>query len=294
MDDYAARLSNTLIGNDLKEAVLEITQSPHRFLFLQDTLVAFTGAGLQPKAEHTVIPLNQPVFISKGTVVECKQPIPGFRLYMAVAGGFEADEFLQSSSTDLLVKAGGFQGRPLKKNDELKTKTVSTSLQKKLMTVLKAGAVVTLHAAIPDYSVSTIRIIKGPEWNYMNDASKSILAGTTFSISPQSSRMGYRLQKEALTTSQACEIISSPVTQGTMQLTPSGELIILMADAQTVGGYPRVAQVCDADLSLLAQKKPGDQIHFQLIDLQQAEELYLKQVEQLTNIKQTLEQLYAG
>lgn len=294
MDAYAAQLANTLIGNNPDEAVLEITQSPHRFRFLQDAVVAFTGAGLQPQTEHTILPLNQPVFISKGMVIECKQPIPGFRLYMAVTGGFESDEFLHSSATDLLVKAGGYQGRPLKKNDELKTRTSLSPLQKKLTTVLKAGATVELNTAIPDYSTSTIRIIKGTEWHYMNDSSKSILSGGTFSISPQSSRMGYRLKKEALTTEQACEIISSPVTQGTMQLTPSGELIILMADAQTVGGYPRVAQVCAVDLSLLAQKKPGDQIHFQLIDLQEAEELYLKQAEQLLYIKQTLEHMYAG
>lgn len=294
MDVYAAQLANTLIGNDPKEAVLEITQSPHRFRFLQDAVIVFTGSGLQPQTEHTIIQLNQPVFISKGSMIECKQPIHGFRLYMAVAGGFEADEFLDSSATDLLVKAGGYQGRPLQKSDELKLRINLSPLQKTLMTVLKAGAVVSLNITAPGYATSNIRIIKGAEWNYMDDASKAILSGGTFSISPQSSRMGYRLKKEAFKTEQACEIISSPVTQGTMQLTPSGELIILMADAQTVGGYPRVAQVCAADRSMLSQKKPDDQIHFQLIDLQLAEELYLKQAAQLSNIKQTLEQLYAG
>jgi KipI family sensor histidine kinase inhibitor len=294
MDVYAAQVANSLIGNNSDEAVLEITQSPHRFRFLQDAVVAFTGAGLQPQTEHTIIPLNQPVFISKGSVIECKQPIPGFRLYMAVAGGFEANEFLHSYSTDLLVKAGGYQGRCLQKMDELKTRIALTPLQKKLMTVLKEGAVVSLNFVLPDYSTSTIRILKGAEWNYMNVASQATLSQATFTISPQSSRMGYRLKKEALATSQPCEIISSPATQGTMQLTPSGELIILMADAQTVGGYPRVAQVCAADCSILAQKKTGDQIHFQMIDLRQAEELYLKQAEQLSNIKQTLEQMYAG
>jgi antagonist of KipI len=91
MDNYAAQLANTFIGNDPGEAVLEITQSPHRFYFLQDAVIAFTGAGLQPQAEHTFIQLNQPVFISKGSMIECKQSIPGFRLYMAVAGGFQAD-----------------------------------------------------------------------------------------------------------------------------------------------------------------------------------------------------------
>lgn len=288
MDVYAARLANTLIGNDEGEALLEITQSPHRFHFLQDAVVAFTGAGLQPQSENSIIQRNQPVFISKGSVIECKQPIAGFRLYMAVTGGFEADKFLDSFSTDLLVKAGGHQGRTLMKHDELGTRRPISPLQKRLATVLKAGAIVEINTMLPDYSATMIRILKGVEWDYLQDASKINFTQESFTISPQSSRMGFRLKGEGLSTTQACEIISSPVTQGTIQLTASGELIVLMADAQTVGGYPRIANVCAVDLPILAQKKPGDQIHFQLISLQEAEELYLKQLEEVNRVKEIM------
>lgn len=294
MDTHAAQLANALLGNKLNDLVLEITQSPHRFHFLQDAVVAFTGAGLQPQNGNNSIPLAQPVFVSKDTVIDCKHPVPGFRLYMAVAGGFAADVFLQSSSTDLLAKAGGCEGRPLQKHDVLKTRTTLTTLQKKMRAVLKAGAALELNSQLTDYTVQQVRLLQSIEWNELDDASKAAVEKSSFSINVQSSRMGYRLHGASLSTVKQIELISSPVTQGTIQLTPSGELIILMADAQTAGGYPRIAQVCAVDLPLLAQKKPGDHIRFQFIDLQQAEELYLKQAEQLLNIKQTLEQLYAG
>jgi antagonist of KipI len=291
MDLFAAKYANILVGNDESETILEMTQSPHRFHFLQDIVVAFTGGGLQPQLKNKNIELYHPVFIAADSVVEIKQQLPGYRLYMAVSGGYKSDLFLNSHSTDLLVKAGGHYGRMLKKDDLLQIKTLLTSLQKNLLVVLKSGVNVELKYQIPSTNENIIRVMQGVEWNYMNEVSQNKFLSATFHVSQQSNRMGYRLKGELLTTKQSCEIISSAVTQGTIQLTPYGEMIILMADAQTVGGYPRIAQVIQADLSLLAQKKSGDEIRFQLISLQVAEELYLKEVEQLNSIKQTLEKL---
>jgi len=294
MDQHSAALANILIGNHETEAVLEITQSPHRFRFLKDTVVAFTGGGLQPQLHDKPIHLYQPVFITANAVVELKQQLPGFRLYMAVAGGYKSDSFLNSHSTYLLVKAGGHHGRPIKKEDLLLIRNPLNELQKNLFSVLQSGATMKLNYPIPSFATNIIRVIKGIEWNAMDDSSQTAFSASTFSVSPQSNRMGYRLTGTALKTEQPCDIISSAVTQGTVQLTPSGEMIILMADGQTVGGYPRIAQVCAVDLPVLAQKKPADEIHFQLISLEQAEELYLNAAKQLNNIKQTIQQLYAG
>lgn len=289
MDIRSAYSANLLVGNDETEAVLEITQAPHRFHFLQDAVAAFTGGGLQPQLHNKMIQLNQPVFMAADSVVECKQQLPGYRLYMAVAGGYKSDMFLNSHSTDLLVKAGGHHGRTLKKDDLLQLKTPLTSLQKNLLAVLKSGAHVELNYPLPAFKTNSIRVMYGAEWNYLNETSQGKFTSVLYKVSQQSSRMGYRLKGTALETTLPCEIISSAVTQGTVQLTASGEMIVLMADAQTVGGYPRIAQVCAADLPVLAQKKPGDEIQFQMIGLREAEELYLKEVEQLNSIKQTLE-----
>lgn len=284
MDMYAAQLANTLLDNDPTAAVLEITQSPHRFRFLQDALIAFTGGGLQPQLQQTSLPLFQPLFIPAGAIVECKQPLPGFRLYMAVAGGFEAEHFLGSSCTDLLMKAGGHEGRPLRKDDVLPQRKELSGLQKRLLTVLKAGASIEINHDHPTNYGSTIRVVQGIEWNYLDETSTQLFTQSTFTVAAQSSRMGYRLKETVLKTNRSCEIVSSAVTQGTIQLTPSGEMIVLMADAQTVGGYPRITQVCAADLSLLAQKKPGDTIQFQIVSLQEAEELYMQQANELSRI----------
>ncbi len=289
MDMNAAKLANTLIGNETTEAVLEITQSPHRFHFIKDTLVSFTGGGLQPQLLETILPINQPLFIPAGTTVECKQQLPGFNLYMAVAGGFTADIFLNSYSTDLLVKAGGVQGRPLKKDDVLSQHNELSVLQQRLAKILKEGASVEVNHEIAVATDNSIRVLQGVEWNYLDETSAQLFTQTSFTIGPQSNRMGYRLKETILKTNQNCEIISSPVTQGSIQLTPSGEMIILMADAQTVGGYPRIAQVCSVDLSLLAQKKPGDKIQFQIVSLQEAEKLYIKAVEDLKRMKEVLQ-----
>lgn len=291
MDNDAAQLANVLVGNDADETVLELTQSPHRFLFTADAVVAFTGGGLQPETEQQLLPLLQPVFIAAGTVINCKQPLPGFRLYMAVAGGFAADEFLQSSSTDLLAKAGGFTGRPLKKTDILTQKNKHSKLQQQLLQVLKAGAAIELFQSSESMMDTAIRILKGAEWNDLTNESATNFTQQVFTVTQQSNRMGYRLKTETLQTNQSCDIVSSPVTQGTVQLTSSGEMIILMADAQTVGGYPRIAQVCAADLSLLAQKKPGDTIQFQIVSLQEAEELYMKRADDLKRIQEALTSL---
>lgn len=291
MDSYSAQLVNVLIGNDADETVLELTQSPHRFLFTADTVIAFAGGGLQPEKEQQLLPLHKPLFIAAGTVVHCRQQLPGFRLYMAVAGGFAADEFLQSSSTDLLITAGGFDGRPLKKADILAQKNKHNKLQQQLLQVLKAGATIELFQSNESMMGTTIRVLKGAEWNYLTDTSAINFTQQAFTVTQQSNRMGYRLKTETLQTNQSCDIISSPVTQGTVQLTSSGEMIILMADAQTVGGYPRIAQVCAADLSLLAQKKPGDAIQFQIVSLQEAEALYMKRAEELKRVQDALASL---
>ncbi len=291
MDLRSAFYANCLLGNDEHETVLEITQSPHRFHFLQDTVVVFTGGGLQPQLKDQTIPLCQPVFIPADAIIEFKQQIPGFRLYMAVACGFKADEFLHSHSTNLLVKAGGHHGRALKKEDLLQIKTPLTAVQKSLFAVLKSGAKIELTIQPPAFTTNTIRAIQGAEWNYLNDQSKETIASAKFQVSPQSNRMGYRLKGTALETVQSCEIISSAVTQGTVQLTSSGEMIVLMADAQTVGGYPRIAHVCNVDLPVLAQKKPGDEIQFQFISLQEAEELYLKDIRTRIEVKELVNRI---
>jgi antagonist of KipI len=288
MDVFAMKLSNILIGNDSNAPVMEITQSPHQFQFSYDTLIAFAGGGLQPANEGKELQLFQPLFIQKGTIIELKKQIPGFRLYMAVAGGFESNIFLNSYSTDLLINAGGYNGSILKKGDILQLKDVPNLFQKSLLTILKKKVEFHFKSLTNYFQTKTVRVTKGPEWKYINT---NYLNQNAYIITPQSNRMGYRLKGPELSTNQSFDIISSPVTMGTVQATSSSEWIILMADAQTVGGYPRVLQVIEADLPILAQKKPGDTIQFELVSLQEAEDAYFQQINSLQSVLDAIQKL---
>ncbi len=288
MDTYSMHLANLLVGNNLSAPVLELTQSPHRFKFLKDTLVAFAGGGLQPQIKGIELSPLQTHFIKAETVLELKQQIPGFRLYMAVAGGFAANAFLNSYSTDILVQAGGFEGRALRKDDTLSFQKNLTEFQNSLYNVLQNGADIKFNFDETYVEKKSIRAIKGVEWDYLTEETKEKIGNTSFSISSKSSRMGYRLTGAAITANRPCDIISSPVTQGTVQLTSSGELIVLMADAQTVGGYPRVLQVIAADLPILAQKKPGELIQLEMVSLHEAEAALLQQQISISNYQRMI------
>jgi antagonist of KipI len=143
------------------------------------------------------------------------------------------------------------------------------------------------HADVSSFykNDAIIRITKGHEYDQLSECSGTIIGGNTFSISTQSDRMGYRMNGSPLKLNTPIEMISSAVTRGTIQLLPNGQLIILMADHQTTGGYPRLAHVISADLPSLAQAQPNSSIRFQLVSLEEAESLFLQQHHNLQQVK---------
>ena len=132
---------------------------------------------------------------------------------------------------------------------------------------------------------NTIRCIKSIEWNLMDEISKQNFINYDFIISNQSDRMGYRLNSKPLLLQQSTALISSAVDAGTIQLLPDGNCIVLMADHQTTGGYPRIASVIKADLPKLAQIKPGQSFNFTIVSLQEAENALLMMLQTLQEIK---------
>lgn len=199
-------------------------------------------------------------------------------MYLAVMGGFDLNPWLNSCSTHLKVKAGGYDGRALQKNDRI-------HLKEKLPSALKLEAAVTVlpwqATAVP---VKTgIHFIPGAEYDLLDEASQSILGDTKFILRNNSDRMGFRLQGTPLRLTQPVEMVSTGVTRGTIQLLPDGQLIILMADHQTTGGYPRIGHITSADFSSLAQKEPGQTIELIPADIQQA---YTDLQQQQMNLRQ--------
>jgi len=270
MDKKAVRLINILLGNDENEAVLEIHFPAPKILFEKNALIALGGANFNARIDNRKIENWRPVFIEKGQTIKFSQKVSGNRLYLSVRRGFKIKSWLESKSTNLKAKIGGFEGRNLRKDDRIlfnaKCKMQSAKFPFRMA-----------NSLIPDYSVSPkIRVIAGAEWEKLNKKSESEFLSQKFSVSLNSDRMGFRLRGSPLRLSRKLELVSSAVNFGTIQLLPDGQMIMLMADHQTTGGYPRIAHIIAEDLPLAAQLGANDSLSFEIISLDEAENLVLK------------------
>ncbi|MDJ1480184.1 biotin-dependent carboxyltransferase family protein [Cytophagaceae bacterium YF14B1] len=275
MDTIASTLVNYLVGNDASEGVIEFHFPMGEIELQQDALVAFGGADFGLKADDKPLDNWKPHYLSRGTRIKATAKPQGARLYMAVQGGFQLEKWHDSVSTNLKARTGGYKGRNLQKADILSFKSIHPFSPSLLTHSSHWG--ISLNTLQQLYRTDTVRIIAGPEWDMLTQEAKEIVQSQEFLISSFSDRMGYRLEGIALEREDATELVSSAVTKGTIQLLPSGQLIVLMADHQTTGGYPRIATVIGADLSGLAQRSTHDKIHFSLVSVEQAEEILLTQ-----------------
>jgi antagonist of KipI len=252
-------------------------------LFEEDAIISLTGADFSATLNEHTVQLYRTLMVKKDTLLRFKQPVSGARVYLGVAGGWEANKWLGSYSTHLKLSVGGYSGRALQKEDIIQFKAASKSFpENKLFSWSVSGA--ELDKVYKP--VNSIRCIAGAEYDLLTGSAKRNFSQLNFTISHQSDRMGYRLNNEPLFLEQAIELISSPVDIGTIQLLPTGTLIILMADHQTTGGYPRIASVLKADLPKLAQAKPGQAIKFILTSIGEAEDNYINMQRNLQEIKQ--------
>ncbi len=283
MDKVAAAISNFLVGNDASEAVIESHFPASQLFFEQDALVALTGADFGAMINDKLIPINNPIFISRNTVLQFTKPLFGAISYLAVGGGFNSENWLNSNSTDIKILKGGIQNI-LKKN------TIITFKNK----VCFIKFLQNNDSLILKYSVNSknfytknnfIRFVEGIEYDVLNINSKHNLENQNFSVSSKNDRMGYHLIGKILNKEFELEMISSAVTKGTIQLLPNGKIIVLMSDHQTTGGYPQIANIISADLPKFAQLKSGDSFYFKKINIEEAEELHEKILLELKNIK---------
>lgn len=270
MDRTAARLINLILGNDQHEAVLEMHFPGGEILFEKDMVFALGGAAFDAVLAEKPIENWRSNSTQNGDVLKFTKKLTGNRTYLAVKGGFKLEKWLGSASTNMTANIGGFNGRKLRKGDRIHFNIESTSKQESLTPGVS-------NSLIPVYSrFPTVRFIAGAEFELLTALSQQVLLNEDFVISNDSNRMGFRLQGEALYPLYAKELISSAVTFGTIQLFPDGQVIILMADHQTSGGYPRIANVIGKDLPVFAQLGPGDKVAFQLISLEAAEQITLE------------------
>lgn len=282
MDPYAAGVANMLAGNNQCEAVLEIHFPGPQILFEQNALISITGGDFTPMLNDEPLPLWRPVVVRKNTVLHFNKLQAGARCYLAIHGGFCVKPWLDSYSTNLKAGAGGHHGRRLEKGDELTFRENTVYFAG----LLKEGR----ELQVLNWRVNVRRVYEDPheicftpgnEFGSLCPNSQEDLVENNFIIHPYSDRMGYRLKGPSLKRKEEHEMVSSGVSFGTMQLLPDGQLIILMADHQTTGGYPRIGHVITAHLPKLAQLRPGDNIQFNCVNQQTAEDLLYSQQQEL-------------
>lgn len=294
MDSYALRIANLLVGNNHDEAGIEITFGKTTILFHDSRVIAITGGQLQPKLNGEKLLENQPIVVSSGDILQFNIPRFGGRAYLAISGGFSIPNVLGSKSTYEKARFGGWKGRPIKQNDDIplgemralneRIKNYLICKNNKINWSVNSDFLNSFHQ-----EVIPIRVLPGLEHHQFTPSSIEDFEETIYTVSSHSNRMGYHLEStNSLHLTQQKDILSEAVTFGTIQVPPSGKPMILMADAQTIGGYPKIAQVITADLSRLAQALPGKKVQFKFVDLQTAQDKLFEAEENINQIEYSL------
>lgn len=277
MDERAHRLASLLVGNAASRATLEITLVGPVLRFDAPACIALAGADLGATRNGVPLCLNRPTLMRAGDILAfpAAPQARGVRAYLAIHGGFAIDPVMGSESTYLRTGFGGLHGRTLAKGDALSLRTPLAGDESRLAALDDALDDLRLYLPAPLVYAprESLRILPGVHWDEFDAPSQRHLVESAFQISPQSDRMGYRLSGPHLAMRTPRQMLSEAATFGTVQVPSGGQPIVLMADRQTTGGYPKIAQVASVDLPLLAQCAPGQAVRFTLVDLEEAQRL---------------------
>ncbi|PAJ75787.1 hypothetical protein CJF42_03265 [Pseudoalteromonas sp. NBT06-2] len=274
MDPIAMKLSNWLLSKPLDSAVIEVTLVGPKIQFENDMYIAITGAKFELYLNNQLIFNNKAIQIFTGDVLTFGTLQCGARAYIATSIDIDVAKLFNSYSTHLTVNFGGFYGRSLKKGDIL---ALHLPKQKCLYTN-------TLPKYVDNgYSGSYIlRCTSSVETDLFTQRQQNDFSSKKYTVTANSNRMGIRLKEVAMGFEKPIDITSSGLMQGSIQITPSGLPIISSVDGQTIGGYPRIANVITADLAMLGQLKANDKVNFMLISNEKAIEV-LKEQYQILN-----------
>jgi len=247
MDQQSAYAANTIVGNDKRESLIEITLKGPTLLFNDNQTISITGGDFNPLINDLTIEMYEPINVKYGDTLKINNTNNGARCYLAISGGIDVKSIFGSKSFLSNITESYY----LRKGDEIKISNNSKSESfKKNKLKFKLN--------------KSINVFKGPEFTILNIKAKNMLFKNEFTIRTNN-RMAYNLEEKVQTGIKS--IISSPVLPGSVQLTPSGKMIILHRDCQTTGGYSRILQLTENSLNNLSQLKSGEKIKFNLINL---------------------------
>jgi len=271
MDERSHRLACMLVGNAPSEATLEVTLLGPTLRFEVPAVIAVCGADLGATLGGRALPLGAPVSVAAGDLLAFGKRASGLRAYIAVAGGYALRPVMGSTSTYVRGGFGGAQGGPLQKGDRIALGGAPSPGSP------RGASGFTFPEEVQRAPGAPIRIVPGREWEAFEPQAHRAMAEQVFRVSPRSDRMGYRLECEPLRLLEPLELQSEAVGFGTVQVPPDGHPIVLLADRQTTGGYPRIANVAAVDLPCMAQLIAGEPVRFEWISLDAAQALAVAQ-----------------
>lgn len=260
MDAFSHRLANQLAGNEPEAATLEITLIGPEMIVEADTTMAISGAHFEVACDDRPVAMGASFEVRAGQRLKFGRIIEGARAYLAMAGGVQTPPVLGSRATHLVSHMGGHEGRALVAGDRVPIAAVPGPRPQRKAVGL----------TLPSKRRALLRVVPGPQDDWFDADALKTIAGVSFRVSPRSNRMGYRLEGPPLARVREGELISEPVGIGAIQVPSAGEPILLMADRQTAGGYPKIGHVISADLPLAGQLAPGDFIEFLICSRQEA------------------------
>jgi len=267
-DAVALRLGNLLVENPPDTPALEMTLTGGTFLFPNGAVICLAGANFGAELDGKALELWRPHAILPGKRVALGATRDYARCYLCVAGGIGVADFLGSASTHLLSGLGGWKGRALHKGDLLPIGKLERNIRRRK---LRPGVLETLKPG------KKLRVTQGPQFDWFADEAHRALTSGEFAVSEDSNRLGLRLNGPRLAARGNAEMISEGTPLGAIQVTASGQAILLFVEQQTTGGYPKIANVIGADMHCVGQLRPRDTIRFEEVTLEAARALWIEQ-----------------
>lgn len=292
--------------------VLEFTLSGGKIRFTAECVIAVTGADMSPKLDGEPFSMYQPKAVRAGQILELGFAKDGLRTYLAVSGGLALLEVMGSCSTDATCGIGGLEGRALMAGDviellmERKENAGKQAVMKKnvqsyiedirgreqdfAITEEQFWVKQTAHPyrCVGSQLVPVMRVVPGPQEEAFTEAGKEMLWRGVYQVTADSNRMACKLEGPALETVKSSDIISDGIVEGSIQVAANGLPMVMLSDHQTTGGYAKIGTVISADISVIAQRKPGESIGFQYITPEEAGEAYRKEVRKLEWLKKEI------
>jgi biotin-dependent carboxylase-like uncharacterized protein len=284
LDIFSLRVANLLVGNREEEAILETTLMGLKIKALKEIVISITGGDLCSTLNREPLEIWGTHLLVEGDIIHFKKVRAGCRAYLAVSGGFVVPKIMGSCSTYLSGNFGGLEGRKLRREDILHTLNIPSSLNK-LGLRFPLDWIPSLEKEV------SLRVIQGPQDHHFTEKGIQTFSSSSYQVTPQCDRMGVRLEGPKIERRPDVEesIISEGLISGAIQVPGDGKPIIILTELVT-GGYTKIATIISTDLPKVAQLKPGDQVRFKPISIEEAHDLLKKQEERLKNFKEILQQ----